>query len=441
MNQFSAFGLPSFIINSLDRMKISTPTPIQQKAIPIAMLGKDLLASAQTGTGKTIAYLLPVIAKLNDCAHGTALILAPTRELADQIKNALLDLIGKNNHRDIALLIGGAPIYKQFMALKKHPRFIIGTPGRIIDHLERKTLSLAQTRFLILDETDRMLDMGFSEDLEIIAKMLPKERQTLMFSATMPNNIIKISQKYLQTPEHVAIGEVTKAAAKIEQKILKTTGKEKFPALLDELEKREGSVIIFVRTKISAAELADRLKRHDHFACAIHGDLKQRQRDEVIRNFRNQKNRIMVATDIAARGLDIPHIMHVINYDLPQCPEDYIHRIGRTGRAGMEGFALSFVSPAENRKWQAIYQHVNHGNTSTEPTKGGRKPRSGGVEKPYRKQRRFEGKPFEGKGKRKEGEKRSQDKKPMKAGDQNRSQKRSHHKKRRSEQQPMKSWQ
>lgn len=377
MTQFTDFGLPPFIIESLNRMNITTPTPIQSQSIPMALKGKDILGSAQTGTGKTIAYLLPVIAQLANCAHGCALILAPTRELADQIKNALLMLLGKRNHRDIALLIGGAPIYKQFIALKSHPRFIIGTPGRIIDHLERRSLSLSNTKFLILDETDRMLDMGFSEDLEIIAQKLPKERQTMMFSATMPANIIKLSQKYLNQPEHIKIGEVTKAAAKIEQKTLKASANEKFPKLLEELETREGSVIIFVRTKISAAQLADKLRRHDHRADAIHGDLKQRQRDEVIRNYRSQKNRILVATDIAARGLDIPHIMHVINYDLPQCPEDYIHRIGRTGRAGMEGFALSFVAPSESRKWQIIYQHVNHGKTS-ESSNGQRRSHRGG---------------------------------------------------------------
>ncbi|MBI2792988.1 MAG: DEAD/DEAH box helicase [Gammaproteobacteria bacterium] len=386
MTQFKDFGLPAFVEQSLERMQITVPTPIQTQSIPVALAGKDILASAQTGTGKTIAYLLPVISKLVDCAHATALILAPTRELADQIRAALTQILGRNAHSDIALLIGGAPIFKQFMALKKNPRFIIGTPGRINDHLMRGTLNLRNTRFLILDETDRMLDMGFSEALEKIAKHLPTERQTMMFSATMPANIIKLSQKYLNNPQHISIGETTKAAAKIDQKTLQTSSNDKFPNLLKELESREGSVIIFVRTKISAAQLAEKLRRQDHSADAIHGDLKQRQRDEVIRAFRNQKSRIMVATDIAARGLDIPHIMHVINYDLPQCPEDYIHRIGRTGRAGMEGHALSFIGPGENRKWQAIYQHVNHGKASET---GGyqHKPRSGGGKENPRRRR------------------------------------------------------
>ncbi len=377
-NNFKDFGLPPSIVQSLENMKITEPTPIQAQAIPIALQGKDILASAQTGTGKTIAYLLPVINKLMDSAQGSALILAPTRELADQIRNALQQLLGRGSHSDIALLIGGAPIFKQFMALKKHPRYVIGTPGRINDHLMRGTLSLRQTRFLILDETDRMLDMGFSEALEKIASHLPTERQTMMFSATMPANIVKLSQKYLNNPQYITIGESTKAAAKIEQKTLQTSASDKFPNLLKELSTREGSVIIFVRTKISAAMLSEKLTRMDHAADAIHGDLKQRQRDDVIRGFRSQRTRILVATDIAARGLDIPHIMHVINYDLPQCPEDYIHRIGRTGRAGMEGFALSFVGPGENRKWQAIYQHVNHGKVSEDNNRYSNKPRTGG---------------------------------------------------------------
>jgi superfamily II DNA/RNA helicase len=244
-----------------------------------------------------------------------------------------------------------------------------------------------------------MLDMGFSEALEKIASHLPTERQTMMFSATMPANIIKLSQKYLNNPQHISIGETTKAAAKIDQKTLQTSSNDKFPNLLKELNTREGSVIIFVRTKISAALLAEKLRRQDHSADAIHGDLKQRQRDEVIRAFRNQKSRIMVATDIAARGLDIPHIMHVINYDLPQCPEDYIHRIGRTGRAGMEGHALSFIGPGENRKWQAIYQHVNHGKVSENGGRYQNKPRSGGSASENPRRRRY-GAPNAGGGQR-----------------------------------------
>lgn len=393
MTSFKEFGLPVALVQSLERAHITVPTPIQTQSIPLALQGHDILASAQTGTGKTIAYLLPLVSHLKDSSRGSALILAPTRELADQIRVSLKMLLGRSAQTDIALLIGGAPIFKQFTALKKHPRFIIGTPGRINDHLSRGTLVLRDTRFLILDETDRMLDMGFSEDLDKIVKHLPQERQTLMFSATMPANIVKLSQKYLNNPKQVAIGETTQPAAKIQQKMLHTSSGEKYSNLLRELDEREGSVIIFVKTKISAANLADKLKRQNHSADAIHGDLKQRKRDEVIRAFRNSKNRIMVATDIAARGLDIPHVKHVINYDLPQCAEDYIHRIGRTGRAGMEGFALSFVSPSENRKWQAIYQMVTHGKSApvgNSPRQ--RKPSSSSGKPPRRNHRSGSGK-------------------------------------------------
>lgn len=388
MTNFKDFGLPPALEQMLTRMNITVPTPIQVESIPHALKGADILASAQTGTGKTIAYLLPLIARLQDSAHGSALILAPTRELADQIKNSLLLLIGKNAHNDVALLIGGAPIFKQRIALKKFPKFIIGTPGRIIDHLMRGSLIIDETEFLVLDETDRMLDMGFSEALEKIISHLPKKRQTMMFSATMPQNIIKLSQKYLDKPVHIAVGSTTEPTAQIKQESRMTSPSEKFPNLLKELESRAGSIIIFVKTKIGADQLADRLKRNDHFASAIHGDLNQRKRDEAIRDFRNKRNRILVATDIAARGLDIPHIMHVINYDLPQCAEDYIHRIGRTGRAGMEGFALSFVSPEDSRKWRMINHLINPGSpaprggngggNNNKPSRHRKKPYSGG---------------------------------------------------------------
>ncbi|MBS0289592.1 MAG: DEAD/DEAH box helicase [Proteobacteria bacterium] len=377
MTNFKAFGLPNTILNALDNIQITQPTPIQSQAIPTALEGHDILASAQTGSGKTIAYLIPIISKLLNSACGSALILAPTRELADQIKSSLLTLLGKKALHETALLIGGIPIFKQYQALKKNPKYIIGTPGRVVDHLERRSLRLHDTQHFILDETDRMLEMGFSEDIEKITNSLPTSRQTLMFSATMPDNIVKLSQKYLKTPKYITIGKPTSTVETIEQKVLKTTAKEKFSHLLEALQERDGSVIVFVKTKFSAALLAEKLQRHDHQAQAIHGDLKQRQRNAVIQAFRNQKCRILVATDIAARGLDIPHIMHVINYDLPQCPEDYIHRIGRTGRAGMTGHALSFVGPDEQKKWRAIHEHVNHGKTSnTQPQRSAKPKRS-----------------------------------------------------------------
>lgn len=364
MTNFLEFGLPASILQSLEKMQISTPTPIQAMAIPAALAGTDLLASAQTGTGKTIAYLLPIISQLYERDDATALILAPTRELAAQVKDAAQQLIGRSTSFNLALLIGGEPMFKQLQALKRKPKIIIGTPGRVLDHLERGSLKLNQARFLILDETDRMLDMGFSEALEAIVERTPKERQTLMFSATMPQGIVKASRKYLNEPKHISIGSATQPSEQIKHESMQVHSGDKFDQLLSQLEQREGSIIIFVKTKIGAQELADRLKEENHSAEAIHGDLKQRRREQVIRAFRGQKNRIMVATDVAARGIDIPHIRHVINYDLPQCPEDYIHRIGRTGRAGAEGFALSFISPEDGRKWKMIHRFVQTGQSA-----------------------------------------------------------------------------
>lgn len=337
-------------------MQITAPTPIQQETIPLAIEGFDILASAQTGSGKTIAYLLPAILKLAKDPQSTALILAPTRELAAQVHQALMKLQGNAASLKAALLIGGASMFNQLRDLRKKPRIIIGTPGRITDHLMRRTLSLGSVRFLIIDEADRMLDMGFGVQLDKIAEFLPQTRQTLMFSATLPPNIVKLSNKYLRDPKRVSIDSSKQEAPKIKQDTLHISTSEKRAKLTQELDQRQGSIIIFVKTKRRAESLAEELREKEYSADAIHGDLSQRQRDRAIQGFRNSKCRIIVATDVAARGLDIPHVMHVINYDLPDCPEDYVHRIGRTGRAGAEGFAMSFISPEERHKWRAIAQ-------------------------------------------------------------------------------------
>jgi superfamily II DNA/RNA helicase len=335
-------------------MQISIPTPIQAATIPAALKGDDILASAQTGSGKTLAYLIPLVVKLLKNPTHTALVLAPTRELAAQVQQCLKELLGTTSPFQTVVLIGGTPMFKQTNSLRRHPRLIVGTPGRITDHLLRGNLNLKNTQFLIVDEADRMLDMGFGIQLDKIAEYLPKERQTLMFSATLPPNISRLSQKYLSNPQRISIDAAHIAAPKIKQEIIRTTNKEKFSVLLDQLNLRQGSIVIFTKTKRGADHLANELKSYGHSVNAIHGDLSQNRREQVIRSFRNSLHRILVATDVAARGLDIPHIMHVINYDLPQCAEDYIHRIGRTGRAGAEGHALCLISPADNGKWHAI---------------------------------------------------------------------------------------
>ncbi len=359
---FNSFDLPPFLMDSLNRLEMTIPTPVQFGAIPPGLAGKDVLANAQTGTGKTLAYLIPLLTKLHNQTSGCAIILTPTRELASQVKASIDQLLGRLR-LNTALLIGGEPMFRQYQALKRHPRIIIGTPGRIIDHLMRGTLRLNEAHFFVLDEADRMMDMGFSEALKKIAEHLPAVRQTFMFSATLPPSIIKLSQMYLNNPERVAIGSTTQPSAKIKQEMIQTSSSDKFTHLLRELEARSGSVIIFVKTKIGTEKLADRLKEHELSARSIHGDLKQRQRDQAIQAFRDERVRILVATDVAARGLDIPHLKLVINFDLPQCPEDYIHRIGRTGRAGMDGCALSFVSPDERWKWREIHNLMNSDNS------------------------------------------------------------------------------
>jgi ATP-dependent RNA helicase DeaD len=362
---FEQFNLPPKLLQSLNRLQFTVPTPIQEQTIPLGLEGKDVLGSAQTGTGKTAAFGIPLIAKLMLQSDAAALVMTPTRELAGQVLAALQQLIPTPDIKT-ALLIGGEPMPRQFRQLHQNPRLIIGTPGRINDHLTRGTLKLHNVQILVLDETDRMLDMGFGIQIDQVVTHLPKTRQTLMFSATMPSNIVKLASKYQRDPVRVAVGSVITPSAKIQQELLQTTETEKYPMLLQQLGSRKGSVIIFVKTKFGTERLAERLSKSDHRATAIHGDLKQSKRDRVIQQFRDQDFRILVATDVAARGLDIPHIAHVINFDLPQCPEDYIHRIGRTARAGAEGCALNLITPADNAKWRAIHQLMN-GQEVTDP--------------------------------------------------------------------------
>lgn len=352
-------GLPEALNNTLEEMQFTTPTPIQEQAIPHAMKGRDILGSAQTGTGKTGAFGIPLVARLLSNPKGSALVLTPTRELAMQVMKQLKIMLGHKPKIKTALLIGGEPYPRQFQQLRNKPRLIVGTPGRINDHLKRQTLSLEYTDFLVLDETDRMLDMGFSIQIEAILHHMSDERQTMLFSATLPKNIVGISEKYLHNPVRVAVSPVSEPAANIEHEVIRVNQNEKYDRLLKELDNRDGSIIMFMKTKFSTERMADKLSKAGHSAEAIHGDLRQTKRERVIANFRKEKYRILVATDVAARGLDIPHIEHVINYDLPQCAEDYIHRIGRTARAGAKGAAMCFVTSSDGHKWHAINRLMN----------------------------------------------------------------------------------
>lgn len=355
MNNFHSMGLPLLLRQELDKNNLFTPTPIQAQTIPFALEGRDIIGSAQTGTGKTLAFAIPVVAKLLEKSYsGSALVIVPTRELARQVTNEVKKLVFNNPILRTALLIGGEPIFKQLNQLGKKSRIIIGTPGRIIDHIERKTLVTYNINILVLDETDRMFDMGFGVQVEEIMKHLPKARQTLMFSATFPGGIIKLAERYLNNPERISVDHETTISTKIKQEVIHASESEKYQKLLEQLSQREGSIIIFVKTKQGADRLAERLHKDDYSALAIHGDLRQHKRERVINSFRRGRNQIMVATDIASRGLDIPHIQHVINYDAPMSHADYIHRIGRTARAGAEGSALSFVTPQDKQKMPGL---------------------------------------------------------------------------------------
>lgn len=352
MKDFSI--LPEFLQKALHRLGITTPTPIQAQAIEPALQGRDVLGTAQTGTGKTFAFLLPILTRMEKEEGGSALVLSPTRELAQQTYEALRDLVEKDPRFTAVLVIGGDNIDRQITKLAKRPRFIIATPGRVIDHMKRKTIDLSDVRYFVLDETDRMLDMGFRDDIQTIAYILPEEsKQTLLFSATMPKEITSLAAQYLKDPVRVQIGSVTSTVDLVSQEIICLGVREKLPQLIHELKTRKGSILVFVRTKHGADRLAKQLKMYGIKANALHGDLRQNRRQQVMDSFRDGMLPVLVATDVAARGIDVPHIGHVINYDLPQCPEDYIHRIGRTGRAGSVGCAVSFIAGDED-KWREI---------------------------------------------------------------------------------------
>lgn len=354
---FSSMGLPEQLLMVLNRENYTEPTPIQLQTIPIALKQQDVLGSAQTGTGKTLAFVVPVITRILDDANVSALILTPTRELAQQVISVVKKLLGKKSTIKSVLLIGGEPFFKQSDQLKAKPKIIVGTPGRIIDHLSRRTLS-PNFNFLVLDETDRMFDMGFGIQLETIINQLPEKRQTLMFSATFPAKVEKLASKYLIKPTRIFLNSKVVPLEKLKEETIMVKEVDKYKKLLLQLKERDGTVIIFVKTKFGAERLSGNLKKDNYSVSAMHGDLKQSMRVRVMNDFRNGLYKIMVATDIAARGLDVPHIQHVINYDLPSCPEDYIHRVGRTARAGAGGCAVNLITNQDQSKWDAIQRFI-----------------------------------------------------------------------------------
>ncbi|MDC1099214.1 DEAD/DEAH box helicase [Candidatus Pelagibacter ubique] len=389
MENFKLLKIEDSLKNSLEKMKFTKPTPIQAMAIPVALEGKDILGTAQTGTGKTLAFSIPLINKLILDKNAFALVMCPTRELATQVMAAIKSIISDKINIKTALLIGGEAMQKQLRQLGNRSRIIVGTPGRINDHLKRKSLNLSATKYLVLDETDRMLDMGFTPQIELILKFVPKDHQTLLFSATLPQNIVRISERYLNKPQRISTGSTSVPIAKIKQETLQVFKENKYDQLVDQFIARKGSILVFVKTKRGADKMVKRLKEEGHSADAIHGDLRQSKRDRVITSFRKGLKRILIATDVAARGLDIPLIQHVINFDLPQVPEDYVHRIGRTARAGTEGSALTFLTPDDRSMWNEISKLIDP-NFKPAP-RGARGDSRGGKrgKAPYNKKRKF----------------------------------------------------
>ena len=364
-------------MDSIAKLNYKTPTPIQAQAIPVALAGKDILGTAQTGTGKTLAFGIPIINFLLKTKKEAALIITPTRELAQQVFQEVNNLVGRGNIRT-AQLVGGQSMVKQLNSLKRNPRLIVGTPGRINDHLKRNTLRLNNTNFVALDEADRILDQGFAPQINQILQTVPKKRQTLLFSATLPKEILRLSEKYLINPERISVGSTTTPIAKIKQEVVRVKDGDKYNQLIKEIYTRKGAILVFVKTRRNAEKMVKRLKYDDHDADALHGNLRQNKRDKVIKAFRNNHFRILIATDVAARGLSVSSIKHVINFDLPQVAEDFIHRIGRTARAGAEGSALSFVGSEDRSKWNAIQRLIDP-NFRPEPGSEarGRKKRGG----------------------------------------------------------------
>ncbi|MCM3340387.1 DEAD/DEAH box helicase [Paenibacillus sp. MER TA 81-3] len=348
MKTFAEFGLETKVLQAITELGFEEATPIQEKAIPVAMTGRDLIGQAQTGTGKTAAFGIPLIQKIDPTDERVlALIMTPTRELAIQVAEEIGKLTRFKGVRSLPIY-GGQDIGRQIRALKKHPQIIIGTPGRLLDHINRKTIRLNDVTTVVLDEADEMLDMGFMEDITSILSLVPDERQTMLFSATMPPNIQKLANQFLREPEHVSVMPKQVSAPLIAQAYIEVPERVKFDALSRLLDMESPELaIVFGRTKRRVDELAEALQKRGYSADGLHGDLSQNQRDNVMRKFRDGSIDVLVATDVAARGLDVSGVTHVINFDLPQDPESYVHRIGRTGRAGKEGSAWSFVTPRE----------------------------------------------------------------------------------------------
>ncbi|MGO9776652.1 MAG: DEAD/DEAH box helicase [Terracidiphilus sp.] len=347
--QFSQFSLSPALMARLDANKFEIPTPVQIGCIPPALEGCDVLATAQTGTGKTLGFLIPIIELLQKAearSAALALIVLPTRELAMQVEQAFLS-IRSNPSQTVALVVGGLNERSQLEAIRRGARLIVATPGRLEDYIKRKLVRLDQVKILVLDEVDRMLDMGFQPAIARIAATLPAVRQTLCYSATLESSVKEVARKYLNNPVRVEIGSVLKPAENVELRTFEVEPDKKQELLEHLLGAEQGSFLVFVRTKHGADRVARRLVRSGHSATQIHGDRSQAQRNQALRSFSEGRHRVLVATDVAARGIDVANVAHVINFDMPKMAEDFVHRVGRTGRASAHGVASTFAGPAE----------------------------------------------------------------------------------------------
>jgi ATP-dependent RNA helicase DeaD len=356
---FGSLGLGTDIVAALTALGYEEPTPVQRETIPLMLEGRDVLAQAETGTGKTAAFALPMLERIGaDLKRRTAaMVLVPTRELAMQVAEAI-HKYGRAAGVTVVPLYGGAPMHQQIRALERGPHVVVGTPGRALDHIRRRTLTLDRLALLVLDEADEMLDMGFAEDLEAILEATPGERQTALFSATMPSRITAIAGRHLRNPARVTIAREKTTAGKLPRvrQVAYIVARTHKPAALERVLEMENpaSTLVFCRTRLEVDTLVEMLNAHGHRAEALHGGMEQRLRDRVMGRFREGAAELLVATDVAARGLDIERLSHVINYDVPAAAEAYIHRIGRTGRAGRGGTAITLAEPREHRLLRSI---------------------------------------------------------------------------------------
>ncbi len=359
VSPFESLGLHSDFVQAVEKMGFTEPTPIQSSAIPILLEGRDVIGQAQTGTGKTAAFMLPLLQGLEPSnGKAQALVLAPTRELAKQVADAALQL-SQNTKVRVLPVYGGQSYSVQIRALQRGVDVVVGTPGRLLDLMSQKVLDLAQVKMLVLDEADEMLAMGFIEDVETILAALAEERQIALFSATLPQAIMKLANRYLRQPARISVSPEKLTVADTEQRFCRIHEENKLSALTRMLETEEvTSALIFARTKVRTQELSDELINLGFATDSLHGDLSQERREQVLNKFRQGQITIMVATDVAARGLDIAGVSHVFNYDIPADAEDYVHRIGRTGRAGKKGVAITLLTPRERGKLNQIQSYT-----------------------------------------------------------------------------------